>query len=37
MNNYGIALLQVATTMQESADPVDVSNAATSLKQLFSL
>ena len=29
MNNYGIALLQVATTMQESADPVDVSNAAT--------
>ena len=29
MNNYGISLLQVATTMQESADPVDVSNAAT--------
>ena len=29
MNNYGIALLQVATTMQDSADPVDVSNAAT--------
>ena len=29
MNNYGIALLQVATTMQESSDPVDVSNAAT--------
>ena len=29
MNNYGIALLQVATTMQESTDPVDVSNAAT--------
>ena len=29
MNNYGIALLQVAMTMQESADPVDVSNAAT--------
>ena len=29
MNNYGIALLQVATSMQESADPVDVSNAAT--------
>lgn len=29
MNNYGIALLQVATTMQESADPVDISNAAT--------
>ena len=29
MNNYGISLLQVATSMQESADPVDVSNAAT--------
>jgi len=29
MNNYGISLLQVATTMQESTDPVDVSNAAT--------
>ena len=29
MNNYGIALLQVATSMQESSDPVDVSNAAT--------
>ena len=29
MNNYGIALLQVATTMQESTDPIDVSNAAT--------
>lgn len=29
MNNYGISLLQVATTMQESSDPVDVSNAAT--------
>ena len=29
MNNYGISLLQVATTMQESADPIDVSNAAT--------
>ena len=29
MNNYGIALLQVATTMQESTDPVDVSNGAT--------
>ena len=29
MNNYGISLLQVATTMQESNDPVDVSNAAT--------
>ena len=29
MNNYGISLLQVATNMQESNDPVDVSNAAT--------
>ncbi len=29
MNNYGIALLQVATNMQESSDPVDVSNSAT--------
>ena len=29
MNNYGISLLQIATTMQESTDPVDVSNAAT--------
>ena len=29
MNNYGISLLQVATNMQESDDPVDVSNAAT--------
>lgn len=29
MNNYGISLLQVATSMQESTDPVDVSNAAT--------
>ena len=29
MNNYGISLLQVATSMQESSDPVDVSNAAT--------
>ena len=29
MNNYGISLLQVATSMQESADPIDVSNAAT--------
>ena len=29
MNNYGISLLQVATHMQESTDPVDVSNAAT--------
>ncbi len=29
MNNYGISLLQVATTMQESNDPVDVSNSAT--------
>ena len=29
MNNYGISLLQVATSMQESSDPVDVSNSAT--------
>jgi len=29
MNNYGISLLQVATSMQESNDPVDVSNSAT--------
>ena len=29
MNNYGISLLQVATSMQKSPDPVDVSNAAT--------
>ena len=29
MNNYGISLLQIATTMQNSSDPVDASNAAT--------
>ena len=44
MNNYGISLLQVATNMQESNDPVDVSNAATqfeaailSLREAFEL
>ena len=29
LNNYGISLLQIATSMQESNDPVDVTNAAT--------
>ena len=29
MNNYGIALLQVASSMQHSTDPVEVANSAT--------
>ena len=29
MNNYGIALLQVASVMQHSNDPIEVSNSAT--------
>ena len=29
MNNYGIALLQVASGMQHSADPIEVANSAT--------